>query len=42
VYLIRHQTGDRGDVPEEDAMENEFSVENDLRTLSAYQAEGRQ
>jgi hypothetical protein len=36
AYLMRHQSGDWGEVPEEDAKENEFSVENDLRILSAY------
>jgi hypothetical protein len=36
MYLMRHQSGDWGDVPEEDAKENEFSVENGFRILSAY------
>ena len=34
--LRRHLTGDWGDVCEEDAKENEFSVENGLRILSSY------
>ena len=34
--LSRHQHGDWGEVPEEDKQENEFSVLNDLRILSAY------
>ena len=36
LYLVRPQSGDWGDVPEEDAKENEFSVENGFRILSAY------
>jgi hypothetical protein len=35
-FLSRHQHGDWGDVSEEDKQENEFSVLNDLRILSAY------
>jgi hypothetical protein len=35
-FLDRHVNGDWGDVPEEDKQENEFSVENGLRILSAY------
>lgn len=35
-YLSRHQLGDWGEVPPEDAKENEFSVENGYRILSAY------
>lgn len=34
--LRRHQTGDWGDVPDEDQQENDFSVTHDLRILSAY------
>ena len=34
--LRRHQTGDWGDLDEEDKAENEFSLEHDLRLLSAY------
>ena len=36
MLLLRHVTGDWGEVCEEDAKENEFSVENNLRILSAY------
>jgi hypothetical protein len=32
----RHITGDWGDLCEEDRQENEFSVKNALRILSAY------
>ena len=34
--LRRHQTGDWGDLDEEDKAENEFSLTHDLRLLSAY------
>lgn len=34
--LARHQDGDRGDVPPEDAHENELSVREDLRIVSSY------
>ena len=34
--LRRHVTGDWGQVPEEDARENELSVEKGFRILSAY------
>ena len=34
--LRRHQQGDWGDLDEEDKAENEFSLEHDLRLLSAY------
>ena len=36
TYLIRHVTGDWGDLPEEDVQENEFSLENGFRIFSAY------
>ena len=36
TYLARHLAGDWGEVCEEDAKENEFSVENGFRILSAY------
>src|SRR5471032_2718149 len=39
-YIGRHQCGDWGDVPHEDARENEFSVLNGLRVLSAYKIAG--
>lgn len=35
-FLSRHQTGDWGIVGKEDWKENEFSVENGFRILSAY------
>ena len=35
-YLVRHASGDWGDVPAEDAKENEFSLSRRLRLLSAY------
>ena len=34
--LARHVTGDWGEVPDEDKEENDFSVKNKLRILSAY------
>lgn len=39
-YIRRHQCGDWGDVPPEDASENHFSVLNRLRVLSAYKIAG--
>ena len=35
-FLVRHVTGDWGELPPEDVKENEFSVEHDFRILSAY------
>lgn len=35
-YIVRHQTGDWGDVCAEDAAENQLSLERDFRILSAY------
>ena len=35
-FLARHVAGDWGVVPEEDRQENELSVQNGLRILSAY------
>jgi hypothetical protein len=35
-FLKRHQAGDWGDLCEEDKDENEFSVRNGFRILSAY------
>jgi hypothetical protein len=35
-FLARHVSGDWGEVPEEDKTENEFSLLNDTRILSAY------
>ena len=37
--LVRHVTGDWGSVSDEDAEENDFSVNRQLRILSAYQLE---
>ena len=36
VFLERHQAGDWGDLCEEDKRENDFSVRNGFRILSAY------
>jgi len=36
VFLDRHVNGDWGDVPDADKQENEVSVEQGLRILSAY------
>jgi hypothetical protein len=36
-FLDRHVRGDWGDLSKEDREENEFSLTNDLRILSAYQ-----
>ena len=35
-FLQRHQAGDWGELCEEDKRENEFSIQNGLRILSAY------
>jgi hypothetical protein len=35
-FVSRHQHGEWGELPEEDKQENEFSILNDLRILSAY------
>lgn len=35
-YLNRHVRGDWGDVPSEDAKENDFAVTRRLRLLSSY------
>ena len=34
--LARHQAGDWGEVPREDARENELSIPRDFRVLSSY------
>ena len=39
-YLKRHVRGDWGDVPSEDAKENEFAVTRRLRLLSSYTIAG--
>ena len=36
VFLMRHASGDWGDVCEEDRNANEFALENELRLFSAY------
>ena len=38
--LQRHQSGDWGSVPPEDAAENEFAVNRRLRLLSSYMIAG--
>jgi hypothetical protein len=40
MYILRHQRGDWGDVPPEDAQENELSIEHGYRILSSYDHEG--
>ncbi|MFP5262520.1 MAG: hypothetical protein ACLGJB_11500 [Blastocatellia bacterium] len=35
-FIYRHQQGDWGDLCEADKRENEFSVDKELRILSAY------
>ncbi len=41
ALLERHRSGDRGDVPPEDARENEFSVRyGGFRVLSSYRVAG--
>jgi hypothetical protein len=37
IYIRRHQCGDWGNVPPEDADENDFSVLNGLRVLFSYE-----
>lgn len=41
AYLARHQDGDWGDVPPEDARENELSVREGFRILSSYEVSER-
>ena len=36
TYLLKHVTGDWGDLPEQDIEENRRSLEQDLRIFSAY------
>ena len=38
--LERHQSGDWGDVPPEDARENEVSVRHGFRIISSYRVAG--
>jgi hypothetical protein len=40
ALLERHQSGDWGDVPKEDARENEFSVRHGFRIISSYRVAG--
>lgn len=40
-FLQRHQCGDWGNVPPEDAAENDFAVKNGLRIFSSYQMAGK-
>lgn len=40
VYIERHQCGDWGNVPPEDAQENDLSVQNGFRVLSSYDIAG--
>ena len=40
TLLERHQSGDWGDVPKEDARENEFSVRHGFRVVSSYPVAG--
>lgn len=40
-FLRRHVRGDWGNVPPEDARENDFSVLNGFRVLSSYEAGGK-
>ena len=35
-FLDRHVSGDWGELEDEDKQENDFSLRNDLRILSAY------
>jgi hypothetical protein len=35
-FLLRHKNGDRGELPEEDVRENEWSLENGARLFSAF------
>ena len=40
-FVARHQLGDWGDVPPEDAEENELSVREGLRILSSYRLQNK-
>ena len=40
ALLERHRSGDWGDVPSEDARENEFSVRHGFRIISSYRVAG--
>lgn len=41
LALMRHQTGDWGDICEEDAQENELALEQGFRLLSVYHSENK-
>ena len=40
TVLERHQSGDWGDVPPEDARENEFSMRHGFKIVSSYRVSG--
>ena len=40
TLLERHRSGDWGEVPEEDARENEFSARHGFRIVSSYRVAG--
>ena len=40
TLLERHQSGDWGDVPPEDARENEFSMRHGFKIVSSYRVSG--
>ncbi len=40
TLLARHQSGDWGEVPSEDARENEFSERHGFRIVSSYRVAG--
>ena len=40
ALLERHQSGDWGEVPKEDALKNEFSVRYGFRIVSCYRVAG--
>ncbi len=40
ALLERHRSGDWGEVPAEDARENEFSVRHGFRIISSYRVAG--
>jgi hypothetical protein len=40
ALLERHQSGDWGDVPKQDALKNEFSVRYGFRIVSSYWVAG--
>ena len=40
ALLERHRSGDWGEVPEEDARENEYAVRHGFRIVSSYRVAG--